>query len=111
MEKKISKDLAEKIQELQIIEQSLQNVLMQKQAIQFELNESLEALEELGNSKGDVYKVVGQIMIKSKKEDLKKDLDGKREVAELKLKNFDRQESSLKEKLTKLRSEVMSRLK
>lgn len=111
MEKKESKDLANKIQELQIIEQSLQTIMLQKQNSQFELSEVSEALEELDSAKGEVYKVVGQIMIKSKKEDLKKDLTEKKEVSELKMKNFDRQEKTLKEKLTKLRNEVMNELK
>ena len=111
MDKKISKELTEKIQELQIVEQSLQNILMQKQAIQFESNEISEALEELNSAKGNVYKVVGQIMVQSKREDLKKDLESRKEVSELKIKNFERQEKSLKERLTKLRDEVMKELK
>ena len=110
MEKKINKDIANKIQELQIIEQSLQGVIMQRQTLQFELNESSEALEELGSAKGDVFKVVGQIMIKAKKEDLKKDLESKKEIIDLKLKNFDKQEKTLKERLIKLRDEVMGAL-
>lgn len=108
---KVNKDLANKIQELQIIEQSLQNILIQKQNLQFEQNEYSEALESLEEAKGDVYKVVGQIMIKSKKEDLKKELEEKNEVADLKIKNFERQEKTVKDKLTKLRDEVMSELK
>ncbi len=111
MEKKVSKDIAARIQELQMLEQSLQNILIQKQNSQFELSEVSEALEELNGAKGEVYKIVGQIMIKSKKEDLKKDLEEKREVSELKIKNFDRQEKMFKEKLTKLRDEVMNELK
>jgi len=108
---KVNKDLANKIQELQIIEQSLQNVLIQKQNLQFEQNEYTEALESLEDAKGDVYKVVGQIMIKSNKEDLKKELEEKNEVADLKIKNFERQEKIVKDKLTKLRDEVMGELK
>jgi len=111
MEKKINKDIANKIQELQMIEQSLQAVIMQRQTLQFELNEASEALDELGSAKGDVFKVVGQIMIKAKKEDLKKDLESKKEIIDLKLKNFDKQEKSLKERLIKLRDEVMGELK
>lgn len=111
MEKKVNKDIANKIQELQMLEQSLQNIILQKQNSQFELSEVSEALEELNSAKGDVYKIVGQIMIKSKKEDLKKDLDEKKEVSDLKIKNLDRQEKMLKEKLMKLRDEVMNELK
>jgi len=110
-EKKISKDVAEKIQELQIIEQSLQAMIMQKQSLQMELSEISEALDELEEAKGDVYKIIGQIMVKSKKEDLKKDLGSRKDIIELKLRNFEKQEKSLKERLTKLRDEVMSELR
>jgi len=110
MEKKLSKELTGKIQELQIIEQNLQNMLVQKQTLQFEINEISEALEELKNAKGDTYKVVGQIMVKSEKEDLKKDLESKKEVAELRIKNLEKQEGSIKDRLTKLREEVMGEL-
>ncbi len=111
MEKKVDKELAGKIQELQIIEQNMQNILLQKQSLQFEIGELSEAVSELDNAKGDVFKIVGQIMIKSKKEDLGKDLQSKKEVAELRLKNFEKQEGSIKERLSKLREEVMAGLK
>lgn len=111
MNKQIDKELAAKIQELQIIEQNMQNILLQKQTLQFELSENSSALEELNSAKDDVYKVVGQIMIKSKKEDLKKDLESKKEVADLRIKNLEKQEKSIKERLTTLREEVMKELK
>ena len=41
----------ERIQELQILEQNLQNLSLQKQAFDFELSESEHALEELSGSK------------------------------------------------------------
>ena len=111
MEKSIDKELAGKIKDLQIIEQNLQSIILQKQNLQFEISENSEALDELNSSKGDVYKVVGQIMLKSKKEDLKKDLESKKEVGELRIKNFDKQEASIKDRLAKLREEVMGELK
>ena len=41
---KIDAETGKKIQELQILEQNLQNLLMQKQAFQIELNEIENAL-------------------------------------------------------------------
>ena len=108
---KINENLARKIQELQIIEQSLQNLTFQKQTFQVELNEILSAIEELKDSKDEVFKIVGQIMIKTKKEPLDKELKGKRELLELRVKNMEKQEHALKEKLTKLREDVMKEIK
>ena len=45
-----------KLQELQILEQNLQSVLMQKQTFQIELAESQGALEELEKSGEDILR-------------------------------------------------------
>lgn len=108
---KINENLARKIQELQIIEQTLQNLMIQKQTFQLELNEALSALEELSEAKDEVYKIVGQIMVKAKKDSLEKELKSKKDLLELRVKNMEKQEHSLREKLEKLREEVMKEIK
>lgn len=100
-----------KIQELQMLEQTLQNLVMQKQAFQIEINETTNALEELKKTKEEAYKIIGQIMIKTKKEDLEKDLEGKKKILDLRMKNIEKQESHLKDKVSSLRDEVMAKLK
>ena len=67
----------EKLQELQVLEQNLQNVLMQKQTFQIELAETQGALEELEKSGEEVYKIIGQLMIKSEKAKMKIELEEK----------------------------------
>ena len=111
MEKKVSQETAKKIQELQLIEQNFQNFLLQKQAFQLELNETALALEELKSSDKDVYKIIGQVMMKTTKEDLEKDLKGKKEILELRFKNLEKQEGVLKERLEKLRAEIMREIR
>ena len=71
---KIDKETQEKIQALQIYEQNFQSLLMQKQAFQVELHETEKALEEIKDSKEDVFKVIGQIIIKTTKEKLEEEL-------------------------------------
>jgi len=100
-----------KIQELQFMEQTLQNIIYQKQVFQMEISENLSALNEVEKSKEDVYKVIGQIMIKFSKEDIKKELDEKQKVLDLRLKELDAQEKDLTEKANKLREEVLGNLK
>ena len=58
----------EKLQELQILEQNLQRIMMQKQTFQMELAETDSALNEVSASKEDAYKVIGQLMIKVSKD-------------------------------------------
>ena len=111
MAEKISEENARKIQELQMLEQNLQNFLIQKQSFQFEENEVINASEELKNSEGDVYKIVGQIMIKSQKNALEKELKDKKGIIQLRIKNIEKQEGLLMEKATKLRDELIKDLK
>jgi prefoldin beta subunit len=111
MEEKISEENLKKIQELQILEQNLQNLIMQKQAFQFEENDIITALEEMKSSGDEVYKIVGQVMIKSSKQTLEKELKSKKEIIELRLKNIEKQESALKERALKLREDVLKELK
>jgi len=64
-------DKDKKLQEMQIVEQNLQNIIIQKQAFQMELNEIDSASKELEKSKGEVYKIVGQLMISKEKSEIK----------------------------------------
>lgn len=100
-----------KIQEMQMLEQTLQNLLLQKQAFQMEFTESESALREIEKSGDDVFKIVGQLMIKSNKEDIKKDLENKIKVFDLRIKTFEKQEKILTEQLTKSRDELMKGVK
>ena len=97
----------EKIQEIQILEQNLQNLFLQKQSFQIEFSETQSALKEIENSGDEVYKMVGQLMIKSDKVKLKEELLNKEKCFELKMKTIEKQEDSLTEKLEKLREEVI----
>lgn len=108
---KLDKQTQEELQELQILEQNLQNILLQQQAFQMELNETEFALSELSKSSEDVYKIVGNIMIKSKKDDLKKELDEKIKLLNLRLKSIEKQEHLLREKAEKLKQELEKKLK
>ena len=111
MENKIDKETQEKIQELQGLEQTLQQLIMQKQAFQFELNETESALSEIEKSKDDVFKIIGQIMIKSSKTQIEEDLKNKQKLLKLRLDSIEKQEKTLSEQSEKLREEVMKKLK
>ena len=96
-----------KIQELQLLEQSLQNTLMQKQAFQMELSETQAALGELKNSGDEVFKIIGQLMIKSEKSKITDDLENKEKILNLRISTLEKQENSLTEKFEGLRKEIL----
>lgn len=100
----------EDIQQLQLMEQSLQQFMMQKQAFQSQLMEIESALSELDKT-DQAYKIVGNLMIASNKTDLKKDLESKKEILSLRIKNLEKQEVKIKENASKLQSEVLKGMK
>jgi prefoldin beta subunit len=91
------------IQEIQFLEQGLQNILYQKQAFQMELSESKDALKELENSKDDVFKIIGQIMVKSEKSKMREEMLNKIKIFELRMKNLEKQEISLTSRIEEIR--------
>ena len=100
----------QKIQQLQLSEQGLQNLLMQKQQLQLQLVEFESALKELAGEK-KAYRIIGNIMIAKESEELKKDLEEKKTTTELRIKTIDNQEKQLREKTDALQKEVMASLK
>ena len=100
-----------KIQEMQFLEQNLQNLLLQKQAFQIELSETQSALREIESSDDEVFKILGQLMIKTDKSKIKQELLDKEKILTLRLKAIEKQETSLTEQLDTLRTEVMKSIK
>jgi len=68
------------------------------------------ALEELGKTE-KAYKIVGNIMVSTEKDVLKKDLEEKKNIFDVRLKAVEAQENNLKEKAKKLREEAMNEMK
>jgi len=104
----LSKDTQEKIEQLQLFEQKMHSFLTQKQTFQAQLLETENALKELENAKGDVYKIVGNVMVKKDTEELKKSLKEREELIGLRLKSIEKQEIAVKEQAEKIQAEVMA---
>ena len=100
-----------KIQELQVIEQNLQSIYAQKQAVQLELNETLNALDELKKSSDEVYRIISGIMIKSNKGNLVKELEEKSKLLDLRIKTLEKQEEIFERKSSEYRKEVAESMK
>jgi len=106
----MKKETQEKIQQLQLMEQNIQQFLVQKQQFQSQLIELESALGEASKVE-EAYKIVGNIMVMTKSKELKKDLEQKKEVVELRIKSLEKQENSIKEKTKKLQEEVLGDMK
>ncbi|MEK6928207.1 MAG: prefoldin subunit beta [Nanoarchaeota archaeon] len=101
-------ETSQKIQELQALEQNHQAFLMQKQSIQMELNETLNALEEVKKTSGDVYRVLGNVMVKSDKEKIIKDLEEKKRISEMRVSAIEKQEKIIHSNIDVLKKEITS---
>ena len=72
-----------------------------------ELDSALQELETTDKA----YKIVGKIMVASPKNKLVQELNEKKEVVEVRINNFEKQELKLKESLEKAQAEVMKEFK
>ena len=106
----LSKEAQENVQRLQMMEQNLQALGMQKQQFQAQLFEIEGALKEIATSPA-AYKIVGGIMISTDKDTLQKELQGKKELLELRLQTIEKQEKQVKDKAKKLQEEVLASVK
>ncbi|MBI2548564.1 prefoldin subunit [Candidatus Woesearchaeota archaeon] len=105
----VSKETEKKIAQLQLLEQNLQSLLMQKQQFQTQEMEIASALEELEKTTKS-YKIVGNIMVVVPQEDLKRELTTKRETVTIRIKNIEKQETAVREKAKKLQTEVLGKM-
>lgn len=105
------KKTEEQIAQLQLVEQNLQSFLIQKQSFQTQLLETNNALKEMDSSQDKVYKIIGTVMVATDKEVLIKDLNEKKELLNLRIKNIEKQEKELREKGSKIQEEVIKKLK
>ena len=95
------------VQEINILEQNLQQLLLQKQAFNMELSETETALEEIKNSGEEIFKIVGQLMIKSEKNKIEEELLQKIKLLQLRCNSLDKQEKIFSEKVESLRKDIL----
>ena len=98
----------DKIQEMQIFEQTMQNILLQKQSFQMELSETQSALGEIQKSDGDVYKIIGQMMVKSDRKSMTEELENREKILQMRLSSIEKQEDSMMQKMEKIREEAIN---
>ena len=102
----VSKDSQEQLQRIQIVEQNIQAVTMQKQQFQTQLFEIEGALKEMQTSPV-AYKIIGGLMMSVDKETLTCELTSKKELIELRIQTLEKQEKQLKERAKKFQDEIM----
>ena len=96
-----------KVEQMQFFQENLNAIIMQKQAFQMELNETVSALKEVENSKEDVYKLIGQLLVKVSKEKIIEELKNKEKIIKMRLERLSSQEEKINSEAKKVRDELI----
>ncbi len=102
----------ERLQRLQNLQTTLQQLLVQKQQIEMEKIESEKALETLKDVAADskVFKSVGAVLVERPKDDVEKELTERVEFLDMRLKVIVKQEDKTKEKMTGIQETLQKEL-
>jgi prefoldin beta subunit len=104
----LSPEIQQKIQELQMMEQSFQQLLRQKNAFSMEANETDYVIGEVEKATGEISRVIaGQVVVKSSKEEVLEDMNNKKKLIETRMKSIDEEEKKFSENIESIREEVM----
>jgi prefoldin beta subunit len=102
----------ERLRRLQNLQNTLQQLLVQKQRIEMETIESDKALETLKGVSFDskVYKSVGAVLVEKQKDDVVNELEERKEFLDMRMKVLVKQEEKTREKITGLQETLQKEL-
>jgi prefoldin beta subunit len=105
-------NIQEKLTRLQQLQNTMQQLILQKQRLELEMSESDRALKTLEDVSSDakVYKSAGAILVEKNKENVVKELKDRREFLEMRSKVLSKQEGNTRERLTKLQESLQKEL-
>jgi len=107
----LDEETQRKIQELQMLEQSFQQLLMQKNAFSMESNETDFIIEEVKKVEGEVSRIIGnQVVIKTTKEAILADMEKKKKLIDTRMKTIYEQEKEFSKKIETIHEEVMKKI-
>ena len=107
----LDEETQQKIQELQMMEQTFQQLLMQKNAFSMEANDADLIIKEVEKTEGEVSRIIGnQVIIKTTKESILEDMKKKKELIDIRMKTIDEQEKEFSKKMESIREEVMKKI-
>ena len=105
-------NIQEKISRLQQLQNTLQQLILQKQRLDLERNESERALKTLDDvtSETKVYKSAGAILVEKDRDDVVKELKERLDFLEMRSKVLTKQEGNTRERLTSIQESLQKEL-
>jgi prefoldin beta subunit len=105
-------NIQEKIGRLQQLQNTLQQLILQKQRLDLERNESERALKTLEDvpSETKVYRSAGAILVEKEKDVIVKELKERLDFLEMRSKVLAKQEGNTRERLTSIQESLQQEL-
>lgn len=100
----IPPEVQERIARLQQLQSMLQSLVLQRQRVDIELNETERALKTLEKvlEGSRIFKSVGSILVEMPKDEVVRDLTERKELLEIRSKALEKQENKARERLASL---------
>ncbi|MBS7637874.1 prefoldin subunit beta [Candidatus Bathyarchaeota archaeon] len=97
-------EVQERIARLQQLQSMLQSLVLQRQRVDIELNETERALKALEKvlEGSRIFKSVGSILVEMPKDEVVRDLTERKELLEIRSKALEKQENKARERLASL---------
>ncbi|UCC33857.1 MAG: prefoldin subunit beta [Candidatus Bathyarchaeota archaeon] len=110
---KLPPQVQQRLLRLQQLQQTLQGALTQKQQLEMELTEVDQALDELKKQTDDatIYKSIGSLLVKSKKEKVTVDLNERKELLDMRINVLGKQEERLRSQVKELQTKLQRDLR
>ncbi|MEM0067780.1 MAG: prefoldin subunit beta [Saccharolobus sp.] len=108
MAEKLPPEVQAQLAKFQQLKGQLDRLLLEKSTIENELREINRVLDELAtlNTDATIYKIVGNLLIKSDKASIEKELNDRKELLELRSRTYQKQESILRKQLEDLQAKI-----
>lgn len=106
-------NIQDKLNRLQQLQNTLQQLILQKQRLEMERTESERALKTLEDvsSETKVYKSAGAILVEKDRDKVVKDLKERLDFLEMRSKVLTKQESNTRERLTSIQESLQQELR
>ena len=111
MTKEEEADISKTLSEYESLEKQLEVVLIQKNQLTLQIAETKNSLEELKEAKGDVYRSIGSIIMKTTKGEAEGKLKEKLELMEVKQKAVSKEEEKLRKVILELQTKLKEKMK
>ncbi|MEM4330393.1 MAG: prefoldin subunit [Candidatus Pacearchaeota archaeon] len=107
----LDEETKKRFQELQIYEQTFEQILEQEKLIDLEVDEINYTINEIEKAEGEIFKLVGHYaVIKTEKNKFIEELNHKKELLTLNKKNLEKQRKVYEERIEEIKKRIIDKV-